>query len=162
MATLYELKGAWEQVYGMACDGEIDIDVTIDTLEAIEGEIEDKADGYAKLLRSLGSDVAALKEEEKRIADRRRAIENKAEAIKKRLQEVMEETGKVKFATQLFSFNIQKNPPSVVIDNPDEVPQIYLVPQEPKADKKMILELLKGGEQPSWAHLEQSQSLRIR
>jgi hypothetical protein len=71
----------------------------------------------------------------------------------------MRATGKTKFKTDLFSFNIQKNPARLVITG--EVPEKFLIPQDPKVDNKAIKELLKQQELP-FAHLEQSESLRIR
>jgi len=73
-------------------------------------------------------------------------------------------TGKTKFKTALFSFGIQKNPPSVKLDegNLDLIPEEYLVPQDPKVDKKKILAELKEGKEFTWATLSQTESLRIR
>ena len=72
-------------------------------------------------------------------------------------------TGKVKFKTDLFSFNIQNNTPSVVIDNIDDIPIEYLVLQEPEINKKKIAADIKAGVNLSYfAHLEQSRSLRIK
>ena len=50
MATLYELTNDFLTVYGMIDEG-YDEQVILDTLEAIEGDIEVKAEGYAKLIR---------------------------------------------------------------------------------------------------------------
>ena len=48
MATLYELTGQFKELLEMIEAEEMDLDTLRDTLEAIEGEIEYKADGYAK------------------------------------------------------------------------------------------------------------------
>ena len=50
---LYELTEQWDTVFNMMEDGETDEQVIFDTLEAIEGEIEYKADNYAKIIRNL-------------------------------------------------------------------------------------------------------------
>ena len=71
--------------------------------------------------------------------------------MKESLETAMRATGKTKFKTDLFSFNIQKNPPRLVIDKPEEVPEEYLIPQEPKIDTKAIKEILKEQELP-FAH----------
>lgn len=42
------------------------------------------------------------------MSEKAKAEENRAQLLKDRLEEVMRETGKTKFKTQLFSFNIQK------------------------------------------------------
>lgn len=73
-------------------------------------------------------------------------------------------TGKVKFKTDLFSFNIQKNPPSVELDEEhlELIPIEYLIPQDPKPDKKRMLAELKEGKELGFARLKQTESLRIR
>ena len=48
---LYELKENWKQVQEMLYEEEIDEQCILDTLESIEGEIEDKADSYAMIIR---------------------------------------------------------------------------------------------------------------
>ena len=161
-ATLYDLTGAWMELYDMADDPDVDADTWIDTIEGLEGEIEDKADGYAKVITQLTADSLAIKDEEDRLYARRRTIENRIKSMKDRLQQMMELTGKTKFKTPLFSFGIQKNIPSVVIDDEAKVPKRFWIEQDPKLDKVAIKELLKGGITCDYAHLEQSQSLRIR
>ena len=159
MATLFELTGAWLEVYDMA--GEVDDDVVLDTLESIEGEIEDKAVGYGKVIAQLNADADALAEEIKRLQARKKAAENHAARMKRRLQESMEAIGSKRIQTPLFTFRIQKNPPKVVIDHPENIPEKYLIAQEPKVDTKAIAADLKGGELYAWAHLVQEESLRI-
>ena len=162
MSSLYELTNDWLQLMDMLEDG-ADEDVINDTLEGLDYEIEQKADGYARVIRNLEADAAGLKTEIDRMTDRKRVIENNITRLKKNLQEAMEMTGKVKFKTDLFSFNIQNNTPSVVIDNIDDIPIEYVVLQEPKIDKKKIAADIKAGVDLSYfAHLEQSRSLRIK
>lgn len=161
-STLYELTGAWLELYGMADDPDMNPDAWFDTLEGIEGEIEDKADGYAKVIAQLNADAYAITKEEERLYARRKAIENSISRMKDRLQQMMEATGKTKFKTALYSFGIQKNPASLVIDDEAKIPEEYWTPQAPKLNKAALKELLKSGEACDFAHLEQSESLRIR
>lgn len=164
MSTLYELTNDWLQLMDMLEDGEVDEDVINDTLEGLDYEIEQKADGYARVIRNLESDVAGLKTEIDRMAKMKTVIENNIARLKKNLQKAMELTGKTKFKTDLFSFNIQNNPSSVVIDaeSVDDIPIEYLVTQPPKIDKKKISETIKAGVDLHFAHLEQTKSLRIK
>ena len=146
-------------------DPDVDAETWFDTIEGLEGEIEDKADGYAKVITQLNADALAIKDEEDRLYTRRKTIENRIKSMKDRLQGMMEVTGKTKFKTALFSFGIQKNPAAVVMDEAyiENIPERFLVPQDPQIDKKAIKEALKNGEDLSGlAHLEQTESLRIR
>ena len=163
MATLFDLTGKWLELYDMADDPDMDADMWFDTIEGLEGEIEDKADGYAKVITQLNADATAIKAEEDRLYRRRTTIENRIKNMKSRLQEMMEITGKKKIKTELFSFGIQKNPASVVIDDEKMIPTEFLIPQAPKIDKTAIKDALKAGvDMAGAAHLEQTQSLRIR
>ncbi len=159
MATLYELTGQFRELLELVEQGEVDPEMLADTLEGLEGEIEIKADGYAKVIKELEGKTAMLKGEIERLSNRKSAIENNIKTMKESLEIAMRTTGKVKFKTDLFSFNIQKNPARLVITG--DVPKDYLIPQEPKVDNKTIKDLLKEKEL-DFAHLEQSESLRIR
>ena len=163
MATLFDLTGKWLELYDMADDPDMDADMWFDTIEGLDGEIEDKADGYAKVITHLNADATAIKAEEDRLYRRRTTIENRIKNMKSRLQGMMEITGKKKIKTELFSFGIQKNPASVVIDDEKMIPGEFLIPQAPKIDKTAIKDALKAGvDMAGIAHLEQTQSLRIR
>ena len=163
--TLYELQDEYRVLLEMAEDPEVDMDILTDTMEALDGELEVKADGYARVLKQLEADMANLKGEEKRLATRRTAIEKSMKRMKSVLQAAMELTGKTKFKTELFSFNIQKNPAALKMDEDDlgKIPPKYLIPQDPKIDTAKLKEDLKAGKDlEGIAHLEQSMGLRIK
>lgn len=160
--TLYEITGQFVELLTWAEDPDVDEQAFQDTLESLTAEIEEKADGYAKIIRQLQGEVEAIKAEVDRLTNRKTAIENHITFMKKNLEQSMIATGKEKFKTELFSFNIQNNPASVVLDvDEDKVPDQYSVITK-KVDKKGILQAIKNGEEIEFAHLEQSRSLRIR
>ena len=163
--TLYELTAEYLQLLEWAEDPELDPEVLEDTLEGLTGEIEIKADGYAKVIAQLKADAAALKAEIDRLTERKRKAEDSVERLTKSLGTAMILMDKRKFKTDLFSFTIQKNPPAVVMDEKYvySVPEDYLIYQEPKVDKTKIKADLKAGKDlSSIAHLEQTESLRIK
>ena len=160
--TLYELTSEYTELLAMLEDPDTDEAVILDTLEGVGGELEEKADGYARVMRQMDADAAAIKAEEERLHNRRKSLENRSAWLKSRLQNVMELTGKTKFKTELFSFGIQKNPAKVVITDESRIGHDYLIPQPPKVDTKAIKDALNAGFCFDWAHLEQSESLRIR
>lgn len=153
---LYELTGAFNQVADML---EFDSEnaAIIDTLESLDLAIEEKADGYARLIRNQEASSKAFDEEIKRMRERKQAIDNNVKRMKLSLQNAMVEIGKTKFKTDLFSFNIQKNQPSVnIVDEnliPDEFKKIKI-----EFDKTAI----KKAENVPGVELIQSESLRIR
>ena len=161
MGTLYELKSEYIQLRDMAGDPDISPEALRDTMDAINGELEDKADGYARVIRELEAEEAGLDAEIHRLQARKSAVSGNKGRIKDALESAMRETGKLKFKTALFSFGIQKNPPSVAILS-ENIPLDYLVVPEPQPDKKRILAELKAGASFDWAELKQTEALRIR
>ena len=156
MSSLYSMTADYEHVLQMLYDEEYDEQAVIDTLDSIEGAIEDKADGYAMIMRELEADADKLKAEEKRLESRRMALENKAKRLKANLYESMKAVGKPKFKTTLFSFGIQKNggKPKLTIDDAAAAPESYLIPQPPVIDTDAVRRSLEAGKTLTWAHLE--------
>lgn len=161
MATLYELTEEYRQLLEMMEDDTVDPEVLQDTLEGVDGEIEAKADNCAKLIRELNGVTSVINEEIERLKARKDVISNNADRVKKYLEKAMIDTGKRKFKTALFGFNIQKNPASVVVDQEDKIPEEYWIKQEPKLDKASLKKWLKDNP-ADFAYLEQSEGLRIR
>ncbi|MBQ6832850.1 MAG: siphovirus Gp157 family protein [Lachnospiraceae bacterium] len=165
MASLYELTEEYATLQEMLYDPEVDEQTLHDTMEMIMMEIEDKVDGYAKIIKNMNADIDALKAEEERLYARRKNLENRSKHLKDVLEANMREIGKHKFKTALFSFNIQKNgglEPLVIDGTLEDIPGRYLIPQPPVPNNEAIRELLKE-QQVGWAHLEpRGESLRIR
>ena len=157
----FGITGQYLELLQMAEDETLDQDMINDTLESVDWEFEEKADAYAKVMNSLDGTVAAIDKEIERLSQHKKRISNNIKGIKYNLERAMQLTGKTKFKTELFSFGIQKNPPAVVIDNEEDIPKEYYIPQDPKLDKTAIKKFLKDNE-VSWAHLQQGESLRIR
>lgn len=160
MASLYELTGQMDYLRQLLEDPEAEEQVILDTMESIDFEIEEKADGYAKIIRMLNAETDAISAEIDRLTARRKALANNADRLKTSLEQAMIFLDKKKFKTTLFSFNIQKNPATVNIVG--KVPKKYLILQEPKVDKRAIIEYVKEHGNTKYAELTQSESLRIR
>ena len=158
---LYELTGQYLELEEMAANGEIDEQTFVDTMESITEDIKSKADGYARVIRNLEANVEACKNEEERLYSKRKTLENNIKRMKSNLQYCMCVTGEKKFKTELFSFNVKKNPKKLVVDKIEAVPEEFLIMQEPKVDTKALKEFITDNE-VSYAHLEQGESLVIR
>lgn len=78
--------------------------------------------GYTK---NIELTINAMKEEEKRIADNRKALENKMAKFKDYVKECMEKNGITKIETELGTLSIAKSPASVEIVNEDEIPSEF-------------------------------------
>lgn len=164
MSSIYEITQDYLTILEMMELPELDAQTLRDTMEGIDGEFEIKADGYAKVLKEIEASIEAIDKEKERLAERSKTLKENAKKLKATLQGAMETIGKTKFKTDLFSFGIQKNPVALVIDENDvkKFPRKY-IKVERSIDKTALKEALKNGaEFEGLAHLEQSESLRIR
>ena len=168
MASLYDLTGDYAKFaeYMEQVELEPEMQEALeDALNNLGEDIEIKLENYAKIIKNFESDIAGLKAEEERLAKKRKAMENSIKNMKQRMTEAMIQTGKVDIKGELFKFKVQANPPAVVMDVNyiEDVPEKYLIAQDPKIDKKKLAEDLKAGvELEGVAHLEASASVRIR
>jgi phage host-nuclease inhibitor protein Gam len=163
MASIYAITDDYRQLLDMLDEGEVEPQMILDTLEGIDAEFEDKAENYAKIMKNMASDVEGLKAEIARLTARKRTLETNIDHMKTTLQSAMEATGKTKFKHGLFSFGIQKNPPSVsILCDVKDIPERFLRYKDPEADKKAILEEIKGGAEFDWAEVTQTERLAIR
>lgn len=163
--TIYEITNDYLQLMQMMEDPELDPQILSDTMEGIEGELEDKADNYARVMKNMEADLNGIKAEIDRLSTRKKTIENNIKRMKEALQFSMETTGKTKFKTELFSFGIRKNAPAVIMDEPyiENVPERFLKYSDPTINRTAIKEAIQNGEDlEGLAHLEQSSSLSIR
>lgn len=161
--ALYELTGNYSTVLSMIEDSDVPSEAMIDTLESINDAIEVKAEGIGKMLRMLDADIEALKAEEKRLADRRKTIENKQKQIKDYVRYQLEVAGLTEIKSPLITVKVQNNPPAVEIVDRDAIPRQFIKTTIVEdVDKNAIKEALKNGEEVPGAVLLQGKSLRIR
>lgn len=157
MATLYELSNQYVMLLRMAEDPDIDPQVIEDTLESLDGEIEDKAEGYVCVIKELEANIAKYDSEIKRLTERKTAEANHIKRMKERLMTTMTDIGKTKVKTEHFSVSVARNggaQPMTITATIDQIPEEYII-REPKADTKKIREALVSGEALDFAHLEE-------
>ncbi|EPC67919.1 hypothetical protein Lpp126_18802 [Lacticaseibacillus paracasei subsp. paracasei Lpp126] len=61
MSTLYDLQGKYASLLELAEDGTTDPEVLADTMDSIVDAINDKAEGYAQVIRQIKADIEANK-----------------------------------------------------------------------------------------------------
>lgn len=127
--------------------------------------LQEKSQNIIGYYRNNELTIQAIKEEEKRISEMRKSLENRNENFKKYVKECMENAGFTKIETTLGSLSIAKSPISVEISNEDEVPSEYKTEViTTKIDKKAIADNFKlTGEIPNGVviHTENT-NLRIK
>ena len=127
--------------------------------------LHEKSQNIIGYMRNIELTIDAMKTEEKRISEQRKALENKIENIKSYVKECMESNGFQKIDTGLGSLTIAKNPMSVEIENEDEIPSEFK--QEivtTKIDKNAIKKHIKetGEIIPGVIIVDDKTSLRIK
>ena len=139
---LYEIDKALEEAFERAIDpetGEIINDDAMVELEQLDMERDAKIENTAKYYLSLMSDAEQLKKESKRLTDRARSSEKKAEALKNYLSYSL--NGQP-FKKGTVSISYRKSQ-RVQIDDIKELPAEYLIHRAPEPDKVMIKVSLK-------------------
>lgn len=159
MSSLYNLKEDYKRVLELQAEG-VDEEVIKDTLESIDDAIEDKADSYSYVIREKKGQNDTIDEEIKRLQALKRSNNNLIKLLQENLYEVMKETGKTKFKTDLNSFWIQKNPMSIDIKYEDNIPEEFYV-TERKLQRRELINYVKNNEIDG-VELTQSEGVRIR
>lgn len=161
--NIFNLSDDYMQILGMMEDPDLDKQMLKDTMEGIEGALEDKFDNYVFVAKEMQADIKALEETIKELQARKDSKEANLKKMKEIMTLVMNTTGKVKFKTSLHSYWVQKNPESVVIDTEDvrAIPEDYLTFKEPEPNKTAIKAAIKGGKDfQGLAHIEQTEGVR--
>ncbi|EGQ2901603.1 TPA: siphovirus Gp157 family protein [Staphylococcus pseudintermedius] len=161
MTTLFNLTDAYQQVYDLIAE-QGDETVLIETLQSINDALEEKADGYVAVIKTLEADNVAIDEEIKRLRQRKTSNQNGISRLKESLQFSMESTGKEKFKTALNSYSIANNPPSLDVVEESLIPKEYWLSQAPKLNKKDLLKDIKNGADIKGVEVKQTRSLRVR
>jgi phage host-nuclease inhibitor protein Gam len=159
---LYELTDNYRRILDMLDEGQDE--ALQDTLDSIKDAIEQKAEGIAKIIRTMDAEAEAIKAEEQRLNQRRKAIESRRDGLKRYLEDQLNLTGIDKVKTATFTVALQNNPPSVNVLDDTAIPQTFKVhiPEQWNVDKKAIMQALKDGQEIPGVELFQGRSLRIR
>ena len=162
MATIYEIADKYKFIQQLIEDGAPE-EAFVEALNAIDGELAEKLENYASVMKNIESDIAGIKAEEGRLAERRKTMENSIKRMKENMQFTMETAGEQKLKGEKFTFTVQKNPPSLkVLDDAVIPPQFISVEEVRNIDKKAILAELKNGVEISGVEIQQGESIRIR
>jgi hypothetical protein len=131
-------------------------------MKLLDGEIELKAENLGYLIRNLESDEQALKFEIDRLILAKSRANNKVKWLKSYLVDNMKLMEKSEINTPLFKFRVQKNAPSLKVDD-------YMLPKEylkvkyiSEVDKEKIREDLKAGKEIPGAKFYQGEHLRMK
>jgi hypothetical protein len=163
--TLFQIASEFRHITDVLMDAHCDEQTLKDTLEGEAWDLECKAQNYAFVIRNLEATAEAIKAAEKQMADRRKAIENRARYMAERLKLGMEIAGVKKLECPHFAIAIQNNPASVEVFEPGLVPAEFMTQPEappPAPNKTAIKEAIKAGRDVPGAMLVQGTRLAIK
>lgn len=160
---LYVLSNNYKNILDLLDNEEIEKEVLNKALEEIDEDIQDKVYNITKAIKNIENNMKACKEEEKRIAARRKQLENRVESLKEYVKSCMTIANKKKIETDLFNIKIAKNPPSVKILDENILPAEFKKEVITfSIDKAALKERLKNGESIDGCKLEQGERLDIK
>jgi len=139
-----------------------------DEHEALANELTEKlvrkTDSFASYLQDLDARAAVIRDEEKRLAERRRRLERDVERLERYALDAMQRMGESKLTGTLHTIAVRKNPPSVVVNEPvalhSESTKPYIVEEVVRRIDKAAVkrDLLLGVTIPG---CELAQSMRV-
>jgi hypothetical protein len=162
---LYELVRYQHELEMLADSGDVPPEQIADTLEALEGDINEKAVNVAAFTRNLDASADAIREAGKAMLARADRIAKRADGVRAYLLFQMQAAGISKIECPWFTLAVRKNPPGVAVDDETAIPAEYIVqppPPAPRPDKDAIKRALKDGQDVPGCRLTQGERLEIR
>ena len=157
MATLYDIVGEYQELYAMLTDPDVDEAVLADTLEAVKGELEVKAEGYIKVIRQLSAEIEALEAEADFFKHKAQIRKNNVKRMKEALCAALIATGhddKAGLTAGEFTLKVQNNgglaPLKITGDVPESLTKVITEP-----DGDLIRQYIAEHGQCDFAHLEE-------
>lgn len=163
--TLYNITNKFAELMDRAENGELTEEEYNKLGEELALELQNKSSNIIGYVRNSELLIEAMKAEEKRISDMRKAGEAKLEKFKQYVLENMERLGLDKIPTELGTLSIAKNPLSVEIEDETAVPEEFkTIVQTVKVDKTAIKNHFKetGEIIPGTKIIDDKMSLRIK
>jgi hypothetical protein len=165
MTQLYVLANEYRAAAEKLADLDLDAETITDTLDSLSGDFEQKAIGTSMVLRNIEATAEQIKQAEAAMAARRKALENRADSIKRYLLGAMQTTGITKIECPHFRISVRDNPPAVDVFDAAQVPAEFMVapPAPPPApDKAAIKAAIKAGAKVPGARITQGQRVEVR
>ena len=139
MGSLYELTREYMELLGRLDEAPEEADQIFAALEALNEDIGEKAEAYARIIQSKEREAEMYDAEIKRL----QALKNSAGTIVDRLRGnllasmLLAEVSAL--STSIGTWKVRSNPKSVVICDEKLIPERFLQPQPMKIDKRAML-----------------------
>lgn len=145
MNNIYELTGDYKKIMALIEEGELDSEMLQDTLEAIEGNLEVKAENYGFIAKNLESQALMLDTEIKRLQERSSYCKKQSESMQQTVFDMMKATNNTGFKTDHFTFKTRKSS-ALAVDEYAIIPKEYLkVKTIQSVDKTALKKAIQSG-----------------
>lgn len=146
--SLYAISAEYQKVFAELSEMDLDEQTISDSLSLIKDDFDNKAINISSLIKNTESQVNAMKEAEKSIYNRRKALENKIDNFKSYLKTNMEACGITHIHHPYFDIKLCKCRTS--LNEPKDIdlsklPKEYIRETIIKPDKEKIKEALENG-----------------
>lgn len=157
--NLYEINGKIAQLSEMLSEGEIDEEIYQDTLENLGGAVA--VEEVIKAIKNKQGEAELFEAEADKFTEKKKKAEKAVDSLKKMLLTYLNNTGKKKEQTTLFTVSKGCSKSANITDE-SLIPAEYLIEQPAKVDKKAILAALKAGESIQGAEIKESEYITIK
>lgn len=165
MASIYKISGEYAELLSALefAESEEEVAEIWQRLIDLEGDITDKAEIYARIIRNKQAEAEGFKAEKQRLEKCQKAAEGVIERLKRALLNSMQQIDVHEIRTGIGKWRLQMNPPSVTVLDEALVPAEFRIPQPDKIDKSGILKHFKEtGEILDGIEVSQATGLRFR
>lgn len=162
---LYELTDAYVSLLAQLEDAESDTEreQILHMILDAEGDIAEKAENYARIMKNAEADEKMLDSEIKRLTAKKASAKKTIQRVKEYLYFAMGVAGATEIRTSIGKWWTQKNPPSVTVLDEKKVPARFLIEQPPTINKEAILrEFRQTGELFEGVEIVQTEGVRFR
>lgn len=151
MSNLYDISAQYASFLAAVESGEIPDEAIEDTLSGLDGELDEKIDNIACIIKQLNAEADAIKAEKDVLAERQQIKVHKADRLKDYIRQAMALADKKKIETARNCISIGKPTPRAMITNLDvlrsteSVWKPYDYSKETNVDKNKLKEILQAG-----------------
>lgn len=165
MANLYELMSDYDALQQAFEDDEItmeDLEGLLNAMDESKDDLRVKVDNICRLLRNADGEIDKFRAEEKRLAARRKATENKKERVRDWLKSTMDILSVDEIKTNVFVVQLVEQGHRVIVVNEDAVPEEYMRVKRSPDLTKIQKAYTQDGEVVAGCDVVMQKAMRIR
>lgn len=171
MASLFNIGQEFKALYNLADEIEVDengeiidnSDLLLELFNELSNDkLESKLENVMYIIKELEVSQKALKDEAKRLTDKAKVFENRANRLKEMIKDVMIVSGQSKIKTDKFNFSIK----TIEDYNYDDVNMFALdsefIRRKEEIDKTKLKAFIKAGGVIDGVRISEKVSLSVR